>query len=112
MREQTLGRHRQNLVHTRTQAKGEVTPQETDPDLPLSVQKSPAEAWVDSACCRVGGTECGSACMGPFEEGCHYLHYLHHNLALGQMTGRELGPVHQNKTQLPPQSVSPIRKLL
>ena len=30
------------------------------------------------ACCRVGGTECSSACMGPFEEGSHYLHYLHH----------------------------------
>ena len=28
------------------------------------------------ACCRVGGTECSSACMGPFEGGHHYLHYL------------------------------------
>ena len=40
----------QNLVHrtlcTRTQEKGAVTPQETDPDLPVSVQESPAEAWV------------------------------------------------------------------
>ena len=35
-----------NLVHTRTQEKGEVTPQETDPDLPVSVQESLAEAWV------------------------------------------------------------------
>ena len=26
--------------------KGAVTPQETDPDLPGSVQESPAEAWV------------------------------------------------------------------
>ena len=31
---------------TRTQEKGAVTPQETDPDLPLSVQESPAEACV------------------------------------------------------------------
>ena len=31
---------------TRTQEKGAVTPQETDPDLPVSVQESPAEAWV------------------------------------------------------------------
>ena len=23
-----------------------MTPQETDPDLPMSVQESPAEAWV------------------------------------------------------------------
>ena len=43
---QTLGGHKQNLVHTRTQEKGEVTPQETDPDMPVSVQESLAEAWV------------------------------------------------------------------
>ena len=24
------------------------TPQETEPDLPITVQESPAEAWVDS----------------------------------------------------------------
>ena len=34
------------FVHTRTQEKGAVTPQETDPDLHMSVQESPAEAWV------------------------------------------------------------------
>ena len=45
---QTLGGDKQNLVHTRTQEKGAVTPQETDPDLPVSVQESPAEAWVNS----------------------------------------------------------------
>ena len=42
---QTLGGHKQNLVCTRTQEKGAVTPQETDPDIPMSVQESPAEAW-------------------------------------------------------------------
>ena len=31
---------------TRTQEKGEVTLQETDPDLPVSVQESPEEVWV------------------------------------------------------------------
>ena len=45
---ETLGRHKQNLVHSRTQEKGEATPQETEPDLPLSVWESPAEVWVDS----------------------------------------------------------------
>ena len=45
---QTLGGHRQNLVHTRTQKKGAVIPQETEPDLLVSVQDSPAEWWVDS----------------------------------------------------------------
>ena len=34
------------------------------------------------ACCRAGGTEGSSACRGPFEGGHHYLHYLHHSLAL------------------------------
>ena len=33
---------------TRTQEKGAVTPQETDPDLLMSGQASPAEAWVGS----------------------------------------------------------------
>ena len=32
----------------RTQKKEAVTPQETDPDLPVSVQESPVEAWVNS----------------------------------------------------------------
>ena len=33
-------------LYTRTQEKGAVTPRETDPDLPVSVQESPAEVWV------------------------------------------------------------------
>ena len=45
---QTLGGHKQNLVHTRTQEKGAVTPQEIDPDLPVSVWESLAEVWVGS----------------------------------------------------------------
>ena len=45
---QTLGGHTQNLVHTRSQEKGAVSPQETEPDLPVSVQESLVEAWVDS----------------------------------------------------------------
>ena len=43
---QTLGGHKQNLVYTRTQEKGAVPSQETDPDLPVSVQESQAEVWV------------------------------------------------------------------
>ena len=27
---------------------GAVSPQETEPDLPMSVQESPVEAWVNS----------------------------------------------------------------
>ena len=32
--------HKQKLVHARTQGKGAVTPQETDPDLPMVVWES------------------------------------------------------------------------
>ena len=45
---QTLGGHKQNLVCTRTQEKEAVTPQETDPDLPVCVQETLVEAWVSS----------------------------------------------------------------
>ena len=38
--------------------------------------------------------------MGPFEGGHHYLHYLHHSLASGQITGREHSPTHQQKIGL------------
>ena len=65
---------------TRTQEKGTVTPQETDPDLPgvsRSLQRRHGSAV---ACCRVGGTERSSACVGSFEGGRHSLHYLHHRL--------------------------------
>ena len=52
---QTLGGHKQNLVHTRTQEKGAMTPQETDPDMPMSVQESLVEAWVSSGLLQVWG---------------------------------------------------------
>ena len=43
-----IGLGKQTLMCTRTQEKEAMTPQETDPDLPVSVQESPAEAWVGS----------------------------------------------------------------
>ena len=46
---QTLGEHKLQLVSTRTQERGSVILQETDPDLPVrGVQESLAEAWVSS----------------------------------------------------------------
>ena len=57
-----------------------MTPQETDPDLSMCVQESSVKAWVGGGLLQVRGTECSSACMGPFEGGHHYLHYLHHSL--------------------------------
>ena len=99
-RKQTLGGHKQNLVHTRTQEKGAVTHKRLTQNC-LCVSKS--FQWrhgLAVACCRVGGTECPSACMGPFEGGHHYLHYLHRSLASGQITGREHSPTHQQKIGL------------
>ena len=69
--------------------------QETDPDLSMSVQESLAEVWVSGGLLQVGGTECSSACLGPSEEGHHYVHYLHHSLASAQKTGREHSPALQ-----------------
>ena len=76
-----------NLVCPRNQEKGAVIPQETEPDLPVSVQETLAEVWVGGGLLQGWGTECSSACMGPFEGGPHYLHCLHHSLASGQTTG-------------------------
>ena len=58
-----------------------MTPQETDPDLPVSVQESPAEACVGSGLLQDWGIECSGEYKGPFEGGHRYLHHLHHSLA-------------------------------
>ena len=89
---QALGEHKLNFACTRSQEKGAVSPQETESNLPVSVHESPVEVWINSS-------------------------------ASGQTRGREHSPTHQqkiglniywvcrplqNKTQFPPQSVSPI----
>ena len=52
---------------------------------------------AEGACCRAGGTECSSACMGSFEGGGHYLHYLHHSLApVKSRDGTQLHPSTEN----------------
>ena len=77
-----------------------MTPQKTAPDFPVSVRESLAEVWVGSGLFRVGGTECSSVWVGPFEGGHHYLYYLHHILASGQIIGREHNPALQQKIGL------------
>ena len=81
-----------------------MTPQETDPDLLMSVLESRWRCGSVVACCRVRGTECSSVCMGPFGGGPHYLHhylhYIHHSLASGQITRREHSPTLQQKIGL------------
>ena len=74
------------------------------------------ECWVlrlARECPRVSGRSAGwqwpdaglghwvrSVCIGPFDGGGHYLPYLHHSLALGQMTGREHSPALQQNIGL------------
>ena len=102
-----------------------MSPQETEPDFPVSVQESPVEAWVDSGLLRGPGTEHNNVCTSPFE-GHHYHNYPYHSLPQVKQQGENTAPPinrklklrfteHgldlQNKTQFPPQSVSPIRKL-
>ena len=38
------------------------------------------------ACYRVRGIKCSSTCMGSFEGGHHYLHYLHHSFSSVQFS--------------------------
>ena len=76
-------------------------PLKTDSDFPVSVQVCLQEKHGSAvACCRFEGNEWGSGCMGPFQWGHHYLHYLHHSLASGQTTGREHSSAHQQKIGL------------
>ena len=78
-----------------------MTPQETDPDLPLSVQESPVGAWVGSGLLQGQGTKCSSVCTGSLEGGHHYHHYLHHSLVSGETkVWGEHSPDHQQKIGL------------
>ena len=52
---ETLGGHKQNLVPTRTQEKRTVAPKESEPNLPVTVQESLVEVWVDSVLPRDQG---------------------------------------------------------
>ena len=88
---ETLGRHKQNFVCTRTQEKGELTAQETESDLTVSVPESPAEAWVDSGQPSGQGHwlqqswEAWHAGISPSGGGHHY---PYHSLAPGQTSRR------------------------
>ena len=53
------------------------------------------------ACCRVGRSKSSSTCMGPFEGGSHYLHYLHHGSAqVNNREGTQLHPSTENLIRL------------
>ena len=118
-----FGGHKQNFVCTRTQEKGAVTPQETDPDLPGSVQESTVEVWVDRDLLQGQGHWIQQS-----RETCWHKSFWrrsplkplpHHSLASGQTIEREHSITHQQKIGLkiyrawpsPLQPVPPIRKL-
>ena len=100
LEKQILEGHKQNLVCTRSQEKEAVSPQETEPDLPVSVQQFLVEAWLDNGLLWGQGTEYNSTGISPFEGGPHYPHYPYHSLASGQTTRREHNPAHQQKIGL------------
>ena len=54
-------------MHTRTLEKGAVIPQETDQDLPVSVQESLAESWVSGGLLLTRST----AGLGALSEAVH-----------------------------------------
>ena len=70
------------------------------PDLPLSVQESPAEAWVGGGLLQGRGHWVCQCVQGILWGGHHYLHHLHHSLVSGQATGREQGLTHHQKIEL------------
>ena len=59
-------RREQSLVHTRTQERGAVILQETDPDLSASVQESEAEPWVGSGLLQGRGHSVQQCLHGTF----------------------------------------------
>ena len=87
-------------MYTKTQEKGAVTPQETDQNLPVSVQKSPAEAWVSSGLLQGWRHWVWQCVHGIFWGSSPFSHYLHHSLASGPTTGREHSTAHQQKIRL------------
>ena len=77
-----------------------MAPQETDPDLSVSVQESLAEVWVDSSLLQGLGHYVRQCMHETFEGGGNYLHYPLHSLVSGQKTGRENRPTYQQNIGL------------
>ena len=76
-------RAQQNLVHQDPGERGS-DPTGVCPRLACGCLEVSGEGVAVMACCRVGGTDCSSTCMGSFDGDHHYLHYLHHSLVPGK----------------------------
>ena len=100
---ETLGGHKQNLVCSRTQETGAVSPQGTEPYLPVSVLKSLVKSWIDSGLLcdqehrQQQCWETQYAGINSFRGGCHY---PYHSLGSGQTIEKEHSPTHQQKIGL------------
>ena len=111
----------------RTQEKGAVNPQETEPDLSRSVQESQAETWVDSGLPWGPGTLNTTVLQeATYWHNSFWRTYPNNSFsASGQTTGREHCPTHQKNIGLKiyqawphppeqntdsPKPVPPIRK--
>ena len=100
-------------MHRRTQKKGAVTPQETDPDMPKRVQESLEEAqWWANGCLLQGWEALSLAkCAWELLKEVSII-FITSTIVWPHVNNREgTGAAHQKNTQFPPQSVSPIRKL-
>ena len=75
-----------------------MTPQETDPDLPVNVQESPVDVWVDSGLPRGQRHEYNSP--GSRDMLASVLLKEVTITPTGQTTGREHSPTHQQKIGL------------
>ena len=84
---------------TKTQEKRAVTPQETDPDLPVSVQESLVEVWVGSGLLLGSHTECRVCTWDLLKE--VTIIFITSTIVWSQViTGREQSSTHQQKNGL------------
>ena len=89
-------RAQQNLVHQDPGERGS-DPTGVCPRLACGCLEVSGEGVAVMACCRVGGTDCSSTCMGSFDGDHHYLHYLHHSLAPDKQQGGDTAPAINRK---------------
>ena len=90
-RDSSLEKHKQNPTCTKTQRKGAVIPQETEPKLPAHAEGSPVEAWVGR-----------TSPQGHWQEQARKVPLGINSLApragspqAKQLSGRECNPTHQ-----------------
>ena len=71
-----------------------MSPQETDPDLPMNVQDSLAEAWFGGGLLQGCYTLSAAVCEWDFLKKVTNIFINSISLASGQTTGRGLSPTH------------------